>query len=459
MPVLQLRAELQRIISFMSGSWSHGSMLALLVLSLCTGCRNGRVEQKKPLVLIVSGDTAGWIVPCGCTSNQSGGLLRRGTYVNSVRNESDVIYVDVGGALNGTSDYDREKFEAILRGELSMDIQAHNIGAGEARLGPTLLGDLKSKLHVPLISCNVHDPEGKPIGEPLRIVVSAGRRVALVGVLSDRQPISGVQIDPPRAAILETLHGAVGDYDTLVVLAYLSEEELANLASELPEADVIVGGPTGQSIAPRRFGPTLIASATNKGKFLARLQAPADGSSTWQGNIIEMDGSWQDDVQQQANLRDFYRRLSERDLAADQTPFLPTFAGTMPTDFQLVGTDSCRDCHAGDCSRWESSGHAQAWQSLTRTGAEVDAYCQQCHSTGFGLPGGFVSLKRSPQRTSVGCEACHGPSKAHVRDPHVRTAYFGQALNRCDRCHDRENSPQFSVADYWLEIKHGEKLK
>src|ERR1700745_4371010 len=36
-------------------------------------------DADHPLVLVVSGDTAGWIVPCGCTSNQSGGLLRRGS--------------------------------------------------------------------------------------------------------------------------------------------------------------------------------------------------------------------------------------------------------------------------------------------------------------------------------------------------------------------------------------------
>ena len=51
-----------------------------------------------PVQLIVSGDTAGWIVPCGCTSNQSGGLLRRGTYVASVSGNADVIVADAGGA-------------------------------------------------------------------------------------------------------------------------------------------------------------------------------------------------------------------------------------------------------------------------------------------------------------------------------------------------------------------------
>ena len=58
------------------------------------------------------------------------------------------------------------------------------------------------------------------------------------------------------------------------MLAYLPEAELRQLAAELPEADLVVGGPTGQSIAPIRVGPTWLASATNKGKFLIQMETP-----------------------------------------------------------------------------------------------------------------------------------------------------------------------------------------
>src|SRR5262245_49011017 len=71
----------------------------------------------QPIILLASGDTAGWIVPCGCTSNQSGGLLRRGTYVKELAQQGALIVVDVGGAPGGTSAYQRVKFEAILQGE------------------------------------------------------------------------------------------------------------------------------------------------------------------------------------------------------------------------------------------------------------------------------------------------------------------------------------------------------
>src|SRR5262245_29022828 len=76
----------------------------------------------RPLEILVSADTAGWIVPCGCTTNQSGGLPRRGTLVAEARRRGDVLVVDAGGSAAGTRRYDREKFAAILRGEQAMGI-------------------------------------------------------------------------------------------------------------------------------------------------------------------------------------------------------------------------------------------------------------------------------------------------------------------------------------------------
>jgi hypothetical protein len=84
----------------------------------------------------------------------------------------------------------------------------------------------------------------------------------------------------------------------------------------------------------------------------------------------------------------------------------------------------------------------------------VDNYCMQCHTTGFGLPGGFVSRTSSPQLVNVGCESCHGPSQAHVEKPKIRTPFA--AADQCIRCHDHENSPEFVYAAYWPRIRHGE---
>ncbi len=125
-------------------------------------------------------------MPCGCATNQSGGLPRRGAYIEQLRRDANVVAVDAGGATLGTSAYDRVKFEAILAGEKLMGIAAHNVGAGEARLGPDELRRLAAIHKTPFISANVFDASDRPVAEPLRIVKAAGRRLAIVGVLSER---------------------------------------------------------------------------------------------------------------------------------------------------------------------------------------------------------------------------------------------------------------------------------
>jgi hypothetical protein len=428
----------------------------LILLALCVtfACRRERSEQGQ-VRLVASGDTAGWIVPCGCTTNQSGGLLRRGSYLNGLRRDAAVVYVDVGGAVSGTSDYDRLKLEAILRGELSMGLAAHNIGAAEAGFGADYLRELQRRLLVPWLSCNVRDKNGELLGESIRIVQAAGRRIALIGVLAEDTRASDLQIDAPHSAILAVIQDHAGSYDALVVLAYCGERELLELAANLPEVDVVIGGPTGQSVAPRHFGPTLVTSATNKGKFLAQLTPPAAAGARWTGEVVEMTERFEDDEQQKRNLDMFYAALAEQDLAASQTSFVQNVAAHAPQGFRIAGMTACCTCHAADCDTWNHSSHAHAWQSLTKSGAHVDAYCQQCHTTGFGLPGGFVSVARSEMHASVSCESCHGPSEAHVQDPETRTAYAGLAADQCVRCHDRENSPTFEYEPFWQQVRHG----
>jgi hypothetical protein len=158
-------------------------------------------------------------------------------------------------------------------------------------------------------------------------------------------------------------------------------------------------------------------------------------------------------LDQQENLKQYLGELGRRDFAAAETGLAAPLSTALPADYRLAGTASCVSCHKADCKTWETSGHAHAWATLANRGFQVDGYCQQCHSTGFGLPGGFLSAERSPSFWNVGCESCHGPSQGHVREPKVRTPFV--ARDQCGRCHDRENSPRFEFAGYWQRIRHG----
>ena len=406
------------------------------------------------VALIVSGDTAGWIVPCGCVSNQSGGLARRATFVDEQRRRRTVVLADAGGAPGGTSAYQRLKFEAILRGELAMGLAAHNLGIPEAALGAEYLRRVSRDLRVPFVSANLRDAAGDLVAVSHRIVEAGGVRIALVGVVSDREQIAGCTIDDPREALVATLAGIREQYDWAVALAYLPEIELRELAAAVPEAHVVVGGPTGQSLAPGRVGRSLIASATNKGKFLVQIEIPQTSrGEPSSGSVVELSGDFADDPLQKKNVRDFRRELESRDFPFNETVFATPVAADAPGDYRVAGTLVCRRCHLADCQVWDESAHAHAWTTLLAEGAHVDPECQRCHTTGYGLPGGFESVARSPQRTAVGCESCHGPSLGHARQPARRTPVVSRY--GCQRCHDRENSPEFEFEDYWGRIVHG----
>lgn len=429
----------------------RGEVIAsiIMVAALLMGCDRAAPAASTPAKLVVSGDTHGWLTPCGCTSNQSGGLLRRATFLKQLAAKGPVIYVDAGGAPAGTSEYHRLKFAAILRGEALMGLAAHNIGASEAALGATYLKELSSKTGAPLICANATDAAGQSIAPAFRI----SQRIALVGLISPRFATDSVRVTDPRAALAKAIAETKDQRHLLVVLAYMPEDELQQLADASPEVDAVIGGPTGQAIAPRRSGPTLIAAATNKGKFV--IEIAVDPTKQLDGRVVELNGSFADDDQQVKNLKSYLNELAERDFKPEQTGLVEALQPGTPESYRFAGSASCASCHAADQKLFIDQKHAHAFETLKGKGMHVDPACLQCHTTGYGLPGGFVTQKLTPDRIDVGCENCHGPSAEHVADPKVRTPF--RAADQCVRCHDHENSPTFEYPRYWEKIRHGQQ--
>jgi hypothetical protein len=424
------------------------------ILTTLSGCdRKGPVAPAphKPLAVVVSADTEGWITPCGCTSNQSGGMPRRASFLSTLANDHQVVYADAGGAPAGTSDYQKIKFEAILQGEMRMKLAAHNLGRAEAALGPAYLREISGVLKVPLVSANVRDPSGAPVAESVRLVTAGSVRIAFTGVLSPSLAPDSVRVDDPLQSVLAAISHVKGEYDVLVVLAYLPRQEIEQFAASFPEADLVIGGPTDQPMPPRNLGPTLLASSTGKGKFVVELEQPA--KSPWAGKLVQMDGAFADDASQIQVLQSYLSNLRSLDLASGHTGFTPPLPPGAPPEYRLSTSTSCVSCHKSEFESWSHTNHAKAWQTLVTKGFDPDPFCRKCHTTGYALPGGFDSLSATPLLVSVGCESCHGPSAAHVADPRVHTPYA--ASDQCTRCHDHDNSPSFQFATYWNKIRHG----
>ena len=440
------RAAIVRLRETHRRNLTIAALFAALFLLFLAGCT--KTDRGGPTTIIVSGDTAGWIVPCGCTSNQSGGLPRRATLIEERRQKGPVVVVDVGGAPSGDTLYDKLKFEAILQGEAAMDVAAHNIGQAEAALGIDELRNLHEKWNTPWVSANTTDAAGNPFTEPMREIVTEGRKIMFIGVLSQKYATETIRVTPPKQAVLKALQKA-GKYDHAVVLAYVPEDELRKLTESLPEVDAVVGGPTGQPVPPDFQGRVLTTSATKQGKFLASLVL-SQGSNI-RAEIIDLDERFADDPVQLENVRKFHADLKRRDLSPKETPFVERYAN--PSE-RIAGTKTCYTCHEDEYRIWNSSQHANAWASLVKREAEYDPDCQRCHVTGYGRLGGFETVALSGERFNVGCESCHGGSAEHCGQTSVLTPFAKRAQDRCVRCHDKENSPDFDFDTYWTKIKH-----
>lgn len=104
-------------------------------------------------------------------------------------------------------------------------------------------------------------------------------------------------------------------------------------------------------------------------------------------------------------------------------------AGTK--EWSYVGSQGCKKCHVKQYKTWTETKMANAFELLKANvrseekkaaGLDpakdytADTTCVPCHTTGYGKPGGFVSLEETPEMAGIGCEVCHGPGEGYLQD-------------------------------------------
>ncbi len=116
--------------------------------------------------------------------------------------------------------------------------------------------------------------------------------------------------------------------------------------------------------------------------------------------------------------------------------------------YRYVGNSKCRLCHRKFFIGRKKDPHDHAMKNLIAIGHEKTPQCLACHSTGYGVPTGFVSIETTPRLSNVQCEGCHGPGNVHIKLTKKRLKggfLAGQdspkiLKNMCVECHtDRWN--------------------
>jgi hypothetical protein len=83
--------------------------------------------------------------------------------------------------------------------------------------------------------------------------------------------------------------------------------------------------------------------------------------------------------------------------------------------YWYVGNSKCRLCHRDFFLGRKQDAHDYALKKISKSEYADNPRCLICHSTGFGIETGFVSMEKTPRLANVQCEGCHGPGSEHVR--------------------------------------------
>jgi hypothetical protein len=379
----------------------------------------GASQQPTPPIVILSGATRGYLAPCGCSDPMSGGIQRRIAKVRQLKATHPTITLDTGEFTQGISEQDRYKAQAVAAATASARPDLVSLSPAEERFGPVLLPQFKDILQSAI---------GRVAGPPDFEI----KPRTLHGVT-----IISVEAADATEELARSIHGPS------VVMYGGSESQAAEWSKSLSQDVIIAYRSNGEvSATPRVPHRAPLITPGTFGKAVITFRVTKSGIRDYQVHRLGPDVP--DDPTTKRLYKQYLARVTQSDLFGRMT--------RAPAK-GFVGSEECSRCHTKIHEQWKESAHALAMDTLKIEGHDRDPDCVSCHAVGVEASDGYLDAVTDRALANVGCESCHGPGAEHTRDPKVKTAL--SAKESCDKCHTRNNSPNFNFLTYWEKIQHG----
>lgn len=128
--------------------------------------------------------------------------------------------------------------------------------------------------------------------------------------------------------------------------------------------------------------------------------------------------------------------------------------------YNFIGNAKCRLCHREFFVGRKKDAHESALKRISEIPGYDNPKCLACHSTGHGIPGGFVSYEKTPRLSDVQCEGCHGPGSVHA-ELRTKGGFLAgtdrptQLKRMCTACHTSRWNRSFTDLDKtFTKYKH-----
>lgn len=434
------------------------AVCAALMFSACLS----QAQPHAPFAIAYNFDTSGYLETCGCSAHQLGGLGRRATKLEELRQKQPVLALEGAHIVADKGGFQLFKGQIIIASLNAMGYSGMQIGVREAQQGKGDLAKLVEGATFPCFSANLLI-DGKPWETGSFVTEIAGNKIGVTGVT---QPEMTRDLEMPAEMAFanpqDALDGALATLDNqqvdcVVVLLEGGYEWVEQICAQYSgRADVFLSGNRDEGSAKLEFksGPPRL-NVWDKGRFMGLLTVDpiiGNGSSPtgWNiaGTTVQLNDQLEDAVAIKQILDNDYKpKLKDM--------FFDVFKADLPQLF--MPPEYCADCHKREYETYMKTGHSRAMKTLEDKGQLYNPDCMKCHLT-------YDS--REDKLYSMGCVTCH----TNITDDHVwqatadpktvvkpETPVTTYTHDWCYRCHDPLNSVEFEGhwPQYINKVFHG----
>ena len=299
------------------------SMILMLVVAamMMNGCGGGESDtggvESASVTILFSSDMLGKIRSCGCTVEDSGGLGRRATYTEKVREGTrEVIVLDAGDVFSLDLSFTKKEAELAMESFNVIGVDVFTPGEIEFIFGLPFLKTVAENAEFEMIAANVVDPStGLPVfGKQYTVItLKGGLRVAVTGVLDETIQFpayidrSAFEVRPAEQTLRKVIPRMKKDADFLVLLSHMGMERTRDLLGRIKDFDVVVTG-HGRPMMKETdtVGKTLLLGTGGLGQYLGRVDMELSPSGKMEYGRMRL-VPLPDDIEIHPAIREIFR--------------------------------------------------------------------------------------------------------------------------------------------------------
>lgn len=349
--------------------------------------------------IFYSSNRQGEIAPCGCQTNQLGGLNRMtAVYEKAPETPPAKLFFDAGDTFfsNLVINPSRKRSETlasevIARVYKMIGVNALSPGERDFAMGIEKLKELEKMAGVTLVASNLVDSQGKAIFPRTQVFTGPkGSKVGVFALASEEAfaNVPGVKVQPVDDIFEQAIKDLRSErVNRVVLLSHLGLNRDREIAAR-GGVDLIIGSHSLDAItAPVLVGKTWIVQPLNQGQQLGWVDMLADGSR--KHNIVDLDKSVETENPAYTLMEAHKNDLRGIAIAGSNEPVLATSKKPY-----VAHAQQCRTCHQKQHDFWRDTKHSSAYLVLYAKNQHFDPECITCHSVGFQQPGGFNAIAK-----------------------------------------------------------------